>query len=190
MNERALILTVAVIAVVAIIAIALIAVRRSKRKRSERLRRDFGPEYDRVVIEHQDQARAEATLEARQKRAAKIIIHPVTAEDRDRYAEAWRSVQARFVDNPGEAVIEADRLLERLMSQLGYPMGDFEQQAADISVDHPRVVQNYRLAHETAGQHQTGKASTEDLRQAMVCYHSLYEELLEPHLAIQTEVKK
>lgn len=189
MNERTLIFAVVAI-IIAAVVVAIAVWFQVRRRRSERLRRHFGPEYDHVVLEHQDQARAEAELEAREKRSRKIVVRPLPPEDRDRFAQQWRALQASFVDNPGAAVAEADELLERVMSERGYPMGDFDQQAADISVDHPGVVQNYRVAHEIALRHQQGKASTEDLRQAVISYRALYEELLDPRPVIETEVKR
>ncbi|HEV2382837.1 MAG TPA: hypothetical protein VG206_23985 [Terriglobia bacterium] len=189
MDQRALII-IGVAAIVLIVVIAVAATRRSKQKRSERLRNRFGPEYDRVVAEHGGQTAAEKALEEREKRWAKLIIRPLSAVDREHFAEAWRTVQARFVDAPGEAVTQADQLLEQLMAQRGYPVGDFEQQAIDLSVDHPHVVQNYRAAREVAERQRAGKAGTEDLREALIQYRALYDELLSPNISIASEVRK
>jgi hypothetical protein len=189
MSERALIIIVVAIGViVAIVVTALL--RRSRQKRSERLRGRFCPEYDRVVAESGDRAKAEKVLEEREKRSRDIVVRPLAPQDRDHFAEAWRLVQARFVDAPGEAVIEADHLLEQLMSQRGYPVGRFEQQADDISVDHPQVVENYRRAHEIADRQRRGEANTEDLREAVIQYRALYEELLGPQPLIPNEVNR
>jgi hypothetical protein len=190
MNERALITLVVVAVVAFLLVVAIVLARRSKQRRSERLRGRFGPEYDRVVAEHGDQALAEKALEEREKRSLKIIIRPLSSDDRERFARAWRTVQAQFVDAPGKAVIEADQLLEQLMNQRGYPLGDFEQQSADLSVDHPRVIENYRLAHAIADQQRRGQASTEDLREAIIQYRALYEELLGVQPLIPSEVKR
>lgn len=188
MTER-LEIIVAVVVAVAIIVVILLAWR-SKQKRSQRLRTRFGPEYDRLVAETGGREKAERVLEEREDRSRKIIVRPLPIGDRDHFAEAWRNLQARFVDAPAEAVIEADKLLEQLMAQRGYPTGDFEQQANDVSVDHPQVVQDYRLAHTIADRQRQGNASTEELRQAVVHYRSLFDELLSPGISIPTEVKK
>jgi hypothetical protein len=165
-------LIVAVIVVVgAIVAFYL------KRRRTERLRQHFGPEYDRAVAEGGDRHRAETRLEERTERVKKFHLRPLTAEDRARYSGQWDRVQAHFVDAPAGAVAEADQLLGDLMATCGYPMGDFEQRAADISVEHPVVTQNYRAAHEIAVRQARGQASTEDLRRAMIHYRALFEDL-------------
>ena len=180
---------VAVIVAVAVILLVFLAWR-SKQKHSQRLRTRFGPEYDRLLAETGSREKAERALAEREDRSRKIIIRPLPVADREHFSEAWRNLQARFVDAPGEAVIEADQLLEQLMAQRGYPTGDFEQQANDVSVDHPQVVQNYRLAHAIANRQRQGNATTEELRQAVVHYRSLFEELLSPGISIPTEVKK
>ncbi len=150
----------------------------SQQKRRQQLRDQFGPEYDRAVRESGSPSAAEKELASREKRVRQLDIKPLSAEQRTRYAESWRQVQARFVDDPSGAVQEADRLVGDVMQTRGYPMGDFEQRAADISVDHPSVVDNYRQAHEIARRQAEGQAGTEDLRQAMVFYRSLFEDLL------------
>jgi hypothetical protein len=164
------------IAVVLIGAIAWITL---SRLRSQRLRQRFGPEYDRTIRAEGDIRKAEAALEARAKRVAKLHIHPLDPIDARRFDAAWRAVQTRFVDDPKGAVTEADRLVGEVMTTRGYPVGDFEQRVADISVDHPDVVMNYRAARDIALQHAAGKASTEDLRQAMVHYRALFRDLLD-----------
>ncbi|HJR63169.1 MAG TPA: hypothetical protein VJ803_05660 [Gemmatimonadaceae bacterium] len=150
-----------------------------QRRRSDRLRAQYGPEYERVVRESGDRRRAEAELEHRAERVEQLHIRPLEEDERARFAELWRADQARFVDDPKGAVTEADRLVADLMIARGYPVADFQQRAADISVDHPRVVENYRAARDIAVRHQRGEASTEDLRQAMVYYRGLFSELLE-----------
>ena len=168
---------IAIIAAV-IIAIVAIIVFYVQKRRSERLRQHFGPEYDRAVAEGGDRRRAEAALEHRAERVKKFHLRPLTAEDKARFTEEWDRVQAHFVDAPAGAVAEADQLLGDIMATCGYPMGDFEQRAADISVDHPVVTQNYRAAHEIAMRQASGQASTEDLRRAMIHYRSLFEDLV------------
>ena len=150
-----------------------------QKRRSKQLREGFGPEYDHAVREHGDRRRAESDLQERQKRVERLHIRDLSPEERARFADAWRSTQARFVDDPPATIAEADRLVGEVMETRGYPVGDFEQRSADISVDHPHVVTNYRAAHAIAGAQERGEASTEDLRQAMVHYRALFEELLE-----------
>jgi FtsZ-interacting cell division protein ZipA len=170
-----------IIIVIAVAVIALLivvwAVMR-KRRRTVVLRQNFGPEYERVVKE-QGATRAEVVLEERQKRVEKFSLRTLTVDERERFITEWRIIQSRFVDNPTDAVNEADTLVTRLMQFRGYPMTDFEQRAADISVHYPRVVDNYRAAHEVALRHQRGQAGTEDLRNSMIYYRTLFDELLE-----------
>jgi hypothetical protein len=148
-------------------------------RRSEKLRKQFGPEYKRAVDQYGDQRKAEEALAEREKRVRKLDIRGLTAEEQNRFAGSWKRTQALFVDEPSRAVDEANSLVKELMQTRGYPVGDFEQRAADVSVDHPNVVTNYRAARDIAERNKSGKASTEDLRQAMVRYRSLFEELLE-----------
>lgn len=164
---------------IAISLIGAIAWITLSRVRSQRLRQRFGAEYDRTIRTEGNVRKAEAALEARAKRVATLHIHPLTPADAERFDASWRAVQARFVDDPKGAVTEADRLVGEVMTTRGYPVGEFEQRVADISVDHPNVVMNYRAAREIALQHAEGQASTEDLRQAMVHYRALFTDLLE-----------
>ena len=175
-NRMIVLIAVAVIAVVVIAAIAFVT---SRRRRSQKLRERFGPEYDRVVQQEGDPRKAEGVLEFRQKRRQKFDIRPLSSADRSSFAVRWNEVQARFVDDPRGAVTVADSLVTDVMQRRGYPIGEFEQRAADLSVDYPMIVENYRGAHEIATRHSEGKASTEDLRQAMVHYRLLFQELLE-----------
>jgi hypothetical protein len=152
----------------------------ARRRRTQELSQQFGPEYRRAVEERGDRDAAERELATRQKRVAEMEIRSLAAEQRDRYARDWRQVQADFVDDPPGAIGAADRLVAEVMGERGYPMGDFEQRAADVSVNHPTVVADYRAAHAIAGRQANGdEVSTEELRQAMVHYRSLFDDLLE-----------
>ena len=168
-----------VVGVLVALAVIVIAFVLAQKRRSDDLRKKFGPEYERLVRQHGDAQHAERELDDRVDRVKHLHIKPLSADTRTRFAEAWRSDQARFVDDPKGAVVEADRLVADLMQVRGYPVGDFEQRAADVSVDHPHVVQNYRRAHDIAIREQRGEASTEDLRAAMVHYRALFEDLLD-----------
>jgi len=148
------------------------------RRRSEQLRERFGPEYERTVHEVGDVRKAEASLAARAKRVEAFHIRPLSPDEADRYSAAWQRVQSQFVDDPGRAITDADRLVGEVMTARGYPVGEFDQRVEDISVDHPDVVMNYRAAREIALQHGQGRANTEDLRQAMVHYRALFRDLL------------
>lgn len=173
-NQGVLIAAVVVIAIVAIAAWLW-----SRQQQSKRLVQRFGPEYERTVSEHGDRAKAEAELRAREKRVEKLNIVPLAPQEAQRFGQQWRELQARFVDNPKGVLIDADRLVRDLMLRRGYPMGDFERRAADISVDHPAVVDHYRTAHAIAERDHRGEANTEDMRQAVVHYRALFDELLE-----------
>ncbi|HUQ83464.1 MAG TPA: hypothetical protein VM076_20085 [Gemmatimonadaceae bacterium] len=168
-----------IIGVLVALAVIVVAFVLMQKRRSAELRGKFGPEYERLVNERGDARHAESELASRMDRVKHLQIKAITPEQRDRFAGAWRSDQARFVDDPQGAVVEADRLVADLMQVRGYPVGDFDQRAADVSVDHPHVVQNYRTAHDIAVRQQRGEASTEDLRVAMVHYRALFEDLLE-----------
>jgi hypothetical protein len=170
-------LTFVVIAVVIVIAVVALLVMR--KRRSDQLKQRFGPEYDRAVLQHGDARHAEAVLADREKRVEKFSIRALPPGDRERYAEEWANVQKRFVDDPAVAVTQADKLVTKVMTARGYPMSDFEQRTADISVNYPGVVQNYRSARTIVVRHNQGQSTTEDLRQAMVHFRSLFDELLE-----------
>jgi len=182
-TELALIIGLFVIAVIVAAGIAAWLVLR--KRRTAGLRTQFGgAEYDRAVEEDGSRRHAEAGLKERTARVESLNIRPLAPGDRARFVESWRLVQARFVDGPGGAVTEADQLLGDVMSTRGYPVSDFEQRAADISVDHPLVLENYRTAHAIAVRQMQGQANTEDLRQAMIHYRTLFDELVgEPELA-------
>ena len=167
----------AVVIIVALAAFIVAYIRR--RQRTGKLRRQFGPEYKRVVDRYGDQGKAESELAAREKRVQKLEIRSLTAEERARFSHEWKKTQAHFVDEPSRAVSDANALVKDVMQTRGYPVADFEQRVADISVDHADVVANYRSARDIAERNNSGNATTEDLRQAMVYYRSLFEELLE-----------
>jgi FtsZ-interacting cell division protein ZipA len=170
---------VVVAIVIVVILLAILAFFASRQRRSRRLRDRFGPEYERTVAEAPNRRAAESELEERAARRERLQIVPLDPAAHDRYVAAWHETQARFVDEPAEATREADRLITSVMRDRGYPIDDFEQRAADVSVDHPQVVDDYRAAHAVAAANERSEASTEDLRQAMVHYRSLFEELLE-----------
>ncbi len=147
-----------------------------RRKESVRLQRQFGPEYGRTVERFGKRAKAEAELAAREKRVERLNITPLAPADATRFSQAWSTLQGRFVDNPKGVVVQADQLVYELMQKRGYPMGDFERRAADISVDHPGVVANYRAARAIALRDERGEADTEELRKAVVHYRALFDE--------------
>ena len=165
-----------IVAVVAILAIGGWLL--YNKRHSEHLRSRFGSEYDHQVEEVGSRSKAEADLAAREKRVSKLTIRPLSPADQDRFLERWTKVQATFVDDPERSVDYADALLAEVMSARGYPVSDFDQRAGDISVDHPNVVQHYRAGHDIAVRHSRGEASTDELRQALIHYRSLFEELV------------
>jgi hypothetical protein len=171
--------SILIIAALAVLAIAALVVWATQRRRSAELRQRFGPEYERTVQAARDRIQAEKELRAREERVDALEIRPLEPAARDRYAERWREVQAMFVDDPGSAVDQADTLIGEVMRARGYPVGDFEQRAADISVNHPQVVDHYRTAHSIAVRRSSGDGATEQLRQAFVHYRALFAELLE-----------
>lgn len=184
-QQHLIIIIAAVIVVVIVLAVFMLM----RKRRSENLRERFGPEYDRVVEKEGNLRRGEEVLAFRAKRREKLKIIPLSPRDQAGFASRWGIVQLQFVDDPKGTVARADRLVSEAMQARGYPMGDFEQRAADISVDHPLVVENYRIAHEIALRHSRGEASTEDLRKAMVHYRSLFDELLEDSIPVRKEAR-
>jgi hypothetical protein len=171
---------VLIVGLIVIVAAGIATMLILRKRRTARLR----AQYTRVVREGGNQRRAENKLEKRAERVESFHIRALSPADHARLMESWRKVQGRFVDSPGGAVTEADQLLGDVMSLRGYPVSDFEQRAADISVDHPLVMENYRAGHEIAVRQANGKASTEELRQAMIHYRTLFEDLVgEPELA-------
>lgn len=172
-----------VVVIAGLLAIALII----RAKRSQRLKVRFGPEYNRTVREMGNTAQAEAKLETLANRVKRFHIVPLSKSAREDFVAAWQKIQGRFVDNPKESLAEADQLIQELMSARGYPVTEFEQRAADISVDYPRIVEHYRAGHDISVRHLQGRASTEDMRQGMIHYRTLFAELAdEPNLTGST----
>jgi hypothetical protein len=185
MNLNALDPKLIVLAAVVILIIAGAAwlYMRKRRSTTADLRKKFGPEYDRAVLVHGAGRKAESKLEDREKRVDKLNLRDLDSTEHERFSKRWESVQSRFVDSPKGAVAEADDLVSSVMKARGYPVSDFDQRAADISVDHPRVVENYRSAHAIALRVGKDQATTEELRNAMIHYRSLFEELVELRVA-------
>jgi hypothetical protein len=165
--------------VIAIVLVAVLFYMRKRRTTTADLRQKFGPEYERAVLTHGSERKAEAKLVDREKRVDTLHIRDLDRLEHERYSQLWESVQSRFVDSPRGSLAEADDLVSSVMKARGYPVSDFEQRAADISVDHPRVVENYRSAHEIALRAGKEGATTEELRTAMIHYRSLFEELVQ-----------
>jgi hypothetical protein len=169
-------LVIIAVVVLAVLGTAFVLV---QQRRSKGLRSKFGPEYERAVIETGAKGKAEAELAQRAKRVRKLDIRPLPPGQADTFIRSWKATQARFVDDPKGAIREADDLLGELMSARGYPVTDFEQRAADLSVDHGELVHNYRIAHQVAVRHSRGEVGTENLRQAMIHYRALFEDLID-----------
>jgi hypothetical protein len=170
-----------VLVAVVVVLLVIIGVLVARQQRSQRLKDEFGPEYGRVVVERGDQRAAEKELADRRQRVGTFEIRPLDPADRERYLEQWAEAQRYFVDEPVGAVGQAHELVQRVMHDRGYPVDeDFEQRTADISVEHPAVVENYRAAHAISVRAGNGQASTEQLRQAMVHFRALFDDLLAP----------
>jgi len=174
MTQSPMFIVLAFILAALVIGVIILALRR---RSTSQLKSKFGSEYSRVVEANDSQGAAEADLHEREKRAKQLDIRPIGPTDRARFVESWRAIQARFVDDPARSVTDADSLLGEVMTARGYPVGDFEQRSADVSVDHPEVVQHYHAAHTIAVRHEQGLAGTEDLRVAMISYRALFDEL-------------
>jgi hypothetical protein len=173
-NPLVIVLLVALVAAIGV-AVWLF----TQKQRTDNLQQRFGPEYERTVAEHRDQKAGERELEHRAERVEHLQLRPLAREERDQFVTRWQAVQAQFVDDPSGATNEADDLVGQVMATRGYPVGDFEQRAADVSVNHPRVVEHYRAGHALALRSARGDADTEDLRQAFVHFRALFEDLLE-----------
>jgi hypothetical protein len=171
-------LTVLAVVILALVAVGAWLMYRRKQQ-SDRLIQRFGPEYGRAVDQMGSRTKAEEELRAREKRVEKLKIVPLAPSDAARFSQEWKTLQGRFVDNPKGVLVEADLLVRELMERRGYPMGDFESRAADISVDHPAVVEHYRQAQAIAMRDRRGEADTEEMRKAVVHYRALFDELLE-----------
>jgi hypothetical protein len=187
MEQHQVTIIVAIVVVVAIVAI--VGFLFARKRRSKMLRARFGPEYDRVVRKEGDVHRGEEVLQFRATRREKLQIVPLSPAAQSDFGNRWTRVQSLFVDDPKGAVSRGDKLVSELMQARGYPVGEFDQRAADISVDHPFVVENYRAAHDIALRPNRGQASTEDLRKAMVHYRSLFDELLNDSLPQRKEAQ-
>ena len=185
MNTTTIII-IAVLLLVVIIA-AVLGPGAARRRRSQQLHEHFGVEYDHTVQTLGDEEKAQAALEERQKRVEALDIRALSVDERDRYLAAWKAVQSKFVDEPGQAIVDADRLIMEVMQLRNYPVSDFEERAADISVNYPAMVSNYRSARVIALKNKENMADTEELRQAMIYYRSLFEELLGPETVVVKE---
>jgi hypothetical protein len=169
---------VTVVAIVAIVLFAVVVAMAARKQRSSRLREEFGPEYDRTVAESDKRRQAEKDLAARKDEHAELDLRPLTPAARDRYMSSWVEVQARFVDTPALAVNEADSLVTQLMAERGYPTEDFDSQARLLSVEHAHVLDSYRSAHDTELSSRAHQASTEDIRNAMLDFRRVFEDVI------------
>jgi FtsZ-interacting cell division protein ZipA len=176
-------LIIAVVLVLVIVGVILGAIF-SSRKRSQRFHDKFGPEYDRTVKTMGNQKKAQTEMDDRQKHVDTLNIRPLFIGERERYQAEWTAIQAKFIDQPGQATVEADHLIMEVMQKRAYPVSDFEQRAADISVNYPALVSNYRLAREIAIKNEHHQADTEELRQALIYYRSLFDELLKEEIVV------
>jgi FtsZ-interacting cell division protein ZipA len=176
-TNTAVLITVAIVVIGALAGVGIWLYER--KSRSKGLKERFGPEYDKTLQDRGTKREAEAELLERKHRVESLTLRPLSPSDRTRYLEAWRMRQEHFVENPREAVIDADHLVEEVLRARGYPVGDFDRQAADVSVGHPNLVENYRAAHAIAHRSREGQASTEDLRNALLHFRALFSDLLE-----------
>ena len=185
MNATSLIIAVVLVLVVVGVIIAVVFARRN---RSKSFKEKFGPEYDRTVESAGDEKKAQKELNERKKHVDTLNIRPLSVSERERYQAEWTAIQAKFVDEPGEATVEADHLIMDVMKVRAYPVSDFDQRAADISVTYPALVSNYRAAREIAIKNEQHSANTEELRLAMIHYRSLFDDLLKEE-TVSTERK-
>ncbi|MGZ5179148.1 MAG: hypothetical protein ACXWC6_03475 [Ramlibacter sp.] len=179
-----------ILGIVILVLVAIALWMYTRKRESQTLERRFGPEYGRTVEEMGSRDKAEAELKARQKRVEQLDIVPLAPADAQRFSQQWRMLQARFVDNPKGALLEADQLVRDLMQKRGYPMGDFERRAADISVHHPGVVEHYRAAHDITERDRRGEIDTEGMRQAVIHYRALFAELLQTEPPAAPDVRE
>jgi len=180
--------TIIIIVVVVLVIVGVIfGLLFTSRRRSQRLHDQFGPEYEHTVQKMGDEKKAQTELDARQKHVEALNIRPLSDSEREHYLADWTAVQSKFVDEPGQAIVDADRLIMEVMQIRAYPVADFEQRAADLSVKYPALVSNYRAAREIAVKNEQHQANTEELRQAMIYYRSLFEELLKPEAVVVKE---
>jgi len=168
-----------VLGLIILVAIGVATWAYLQKRRSGELRQHFGPEYDRTVQQYGERGTGEKALEEREKRIESLSVHPLSGVERVRFSDEWRSIQARFVDDPAGAADQADGIIGAVMEERGYPVTDFEQRAADVSVEHPDVVTNYRAAHAIALRAKNGEATTDELRAALIHYRALFHELLD-----------
>jgi hypothetical protein len=178
------------ILIVVIVVVAAVVIWALLQRRRATLRGRFGPEYERAVNDYGSRFRAEKALEDRARRIEKYHIRSLNAQEQEHFSSEWRQTQARFVDDPALAIRGADLLVNEVMRVRGYPMSDFEHRAEDLSVDYPHVVRNYRKAHAIAIAERDRRATTEDLRQGMVSYRELFDELLETHPASMPGIRR
>ena len=176
-----------IVVLVLVILGAILGLVFARRRRSEQLKDQFGPEYDHTVQTMGDEKKAQTELDERQKHVATLDIRPLSVSERERYLADWTAVQSKFVDEPGQAIVDADHLIMEVMQLRNYPISDFDQRAADLSVNYPALVTNYRAAREIAIKNDQHLADTEELRQAMIYYRSLFEELLETEPVVAKE---
>ena len=186
-DPKLIVLVAAVILIIAVLAWLYV---RKRKSTTANLRQKFGPEYERAVLTHGSERKAEATLADRERRVEKLNIRDLDSMEHERFSKRWEAAQSLFVDSPKGAVAEADDLVSSVMKARGYPLSDFDQRAADISVDHPRVMENYRSAHEIALRVGKDQASTEELRTAMIHYRCLFEDLVQVPEAVERKEKE
>ncbi|HLF73898.1 MAG TPA: hypothetical protein VI524_06110 [Anaerolineales bacterium] len=173
-----------------LVIVVLLGIVFARRQRTKRLREQFGPEYERAVQEVGDKHRAESELEARLDRMKSLEIRPLSPQETERFTREWQAAQAQFVDEPLAAVQKANRLIKEVMNERGYPVDDFEQRAADISVDYPEMVTDYRELHTIAKQGDEEDVTTEEMRQAMVHARALFEHLVKPEAKVEETDQK
>jgi hypothetical protein len=178
MDNTTVVIIVAFFASALLVAIGVAIWLSMRKRRTSELRSKFGPEYNRMARAEGDAARAEGLLREREKRVSKLDIKPLTTQQQNEFADEWEIVQAQFVDDPTAAVVHADALVQLVMNVRGYPVVDFDQRVADVSVDHPAVAQNYRLAHDIAARNDREDVGMEKLREAMLHYRALFADLL------------